>query len=242
MNKINYLIIDDERLARQELRLLLKPFSEFNIIGEAANADEAITIISEKKPDLLFLDIQMPEKTGFDLLEELDDAPKVIFTTAYDQYAIRAFEVNALDYLLKPIRNERLQTTLKKIQSEIEKEKTAAPAIQPFSKDRQVFIKDGDQCFFVKISDIYHIESVGNYARLFFDNKKALLKRSLNLLDQKLDPTIFFRANRKEIINLQYIGKIEPMFKGTLRIYLNNGHKIEVSERRSAKFRELMSL
>lgn len=240
MNKINCLIIDDERLARQELRLLLKPFPSYNIIGEASNADEAILIIENQKPDLLFLDIQMPEKTGFDLLEELDHSPKVIFTTAYDQYAIRAFEVNALDYLLKPIRNERLESTLQKVSSELLNQQSKPPA--PLTKDRQVFIKDGDHCFFVKVANISRIESVGNYARLYFNNEKALLKRSLNQLEEKLDPTIFFRVNRQEVINLNFIKKIEPMFKGALRIYLQTGKPVEVSERRSIKFKELMSL
>lgn len=242
MQKVTCLLIDDERLARQELRLLLKPFPEFEILGEAANADEGIDLIKQLSPDLIFLDIQMPEKTGFDLLEALDVTPKVIFTTAYDQYAIQAFEVNALDYLLKPIREERFQNTLQKVRMEIEKEKNIQPIPHQLSPDKQVFIKDGEQCHFVKISEIFLIQSVGNYARLHFENKKALLKRSLNLLEQKLDTSLFFRANRQEIINLNFIEKIEPMFKGTLRIYLKNGEKVEVSERRSVKFKEMMSL
>ena len=242
MFSINCILIDDERLAREELHLLLSSFPSFNIVGEAANADEGLELIETLSPDLIFLDIQMPEKSGFDLLEALDDAPKVIFTTAFDQYAIRAFEVNALDYILKPIRKERMLKTIEKVKLEIQKEKEAKTNFKSISKNRQVFIKDGDQCHFVKLATISLIQSVGNYAKLHFEEKSALLNRSLNLLEQKLDTEIFFRVNRQQIINLLFIDKIVPMFKGNLRIYLKDGTQVEVSERRSAKFKERMSL
>ncbi len=242
MHSINCILIDDERLAREELRLLLQDFPDFIIVGEAANADEGIDLITRLAPDLIFLDIQMPEKSGFDLLEALDHAPQVIFTTAFDQYAIRAFEVNALDYMLKPIRKERMTKTLTKVRAEIQQQKAKPPTVAVVSKDRQVFIKDGDQCHFVKVSTISFIQSVGNYAKLHFEGQSALLHRSLNLLEQKFDPTIFFRVNRQEIINLLFIEKIVPLFKGSLRIHLKDGRQVEVSERRSAKFKERMSI
>ncbi len=239
---INTLLIDDERLARQELRSLLTAFPEINIVGEAENVDEGISLIEKHSPQLIFLDIQMPEKTGFDLLEELIQIPLVIFCTAYDEYALKAFESNALDYLLKPVDPNRLKEAVQKVFRQLQETKGGNTLQTELSEDQQVFLKDGDKCWFVRVGDIRLIESVGNYARLYFGDQKALIHRTLNDLDERLGNAAFFRANRKEIINLRQIGQIEPYFSGGLLVILKTGERVEISRRQSIKFREIMSL
>jgi two-component system, LytTR family, response regulator len=238
------LIIDDERLARNELKKLLQDFGDIEIIGEAANANEGIEKIESLSPDLIFLDIQMPGKTGFDMLAELDAAPHVIFTTAYDEYALKAFEVNALDYLMKPIEPKRLADALQKLQQAEEKEMAAALAASRgiLTEADQVFVKDGERCWFVKLAEVRLFESVGNYAKVFFGTNKPLILKSLNALEERLDDRVFFRANRKHIVNLRMIEKIEPYFNGGLLLDLHGGEKVEVSRRQAVKFKEMMSL
>lgn len=241
---IKAIIVDDERLARTELKKLLQEFSDVLVIDEAANVDEGIEKIETLNPDLIFLDIQMPGKTGFDLLAELDKAPHVIFTTAYDEYALKAFEVNALDYLLKPIEPKRLSDAIHKLQYEMSKENGDENGIinrGPLTENDQVFVKDGERCWFVKLNEIRLFESVGNYAKVFFANNKPLILKSLNALEERLDEKVFFRANRKHIINLRWIEKIEPYFNGGLLVELKGGEKIEVSRRQTVKFKEMMS-
>ena len=245
---IRAVIIDDERLARNELKKLLQEFPEIEIIAEAANANEGIEKIDSLNPDLIFLDIQMPGKTGFDMLAELDKAPDVIFTTAYDDYAIKAFEVNALDYLLKPVEPRRLADALQKLHlddnrngiSETEDEIVVNKSM--LHENDQVFVKDGERCWFVKLADIRLFESVGNYAKIYFGSHKPLILKSLNALEERLDEKVFFRANRKHIVNLRLIEKIEPYFNGGLLLELKGGEKIEVSRRQTVKFKEMMSL
>lgn len=188
----------------------------------------------------------MPGKTGFDMLSELERAPNVIFTTAYDEYALKAFEVNALDYLLKPVEPKRLADALQKLQLEEDKEPISD---HPISVNRsilgehdQVFVKDGERCWFVKLSDIRLFESVGNYAKVYFGANKPLILKSLNALEERLDEKVFFRANRKHIVNLRLIEKIEPYFNGGLLLEMKGGEKIEVSRRQTVKFKEMMSL
>ncbi|HED36810.1 MAG TPA: response regulator [Ignavibacteria bacterium] len=236
------LIIEDERLARVELRKLLSPFKEIKIIGEAVNAEDAINKINELSPDLIFLDIQMPGKNGFELLEELDSVPKVIFTTAYDEYALKAFEYNAIDYLLKPIEPKRLEETIKKITESERNEITSELGHYVLTENDQVFVKDGDRYWFVKLSSVRLFESEGNYVRLYFDNNKPLILRTLNYLDERLDDKTFFRANRKHIINLKWIENIEPWLNGGLLVKLKGGNKIEVSRRQAIKFKDMLSL
>jgi two-component system, LytTR family, response regulator len=238
------LIIDDERLARQELKSLLNEYSEIEIVGECANADVALEEIREKDPDLIFLDIQMPGKTGFDLLKELDKVPKVIFVTAYDDYAIKAFEVNALDYLLKPVQPKRLDDALKKILpvAELQSPAVKSPVQGVLGEADSVFVKDGEKCWFVRLSDVRLFESEGNYVRVYFDNNRPMILKSLNSLDEKLDNKVFFRASRKHIINLKWIESMESWFNGGLMVKLKGGEQIEISRRQSAKFREMMSL
>ena len=244
---VRTIIIDDERLARNELRKLLQEFNEIEVIDEAANGNEGIEKIEQQHPDLIFLDIQMPGKTGFDLLEELDRAPKVIFTTAYDEYALKAFEVNALDYLLKPIEPKRLSDAIQKLHIEESREtggshNNLVKANGLLTENDQVFVKDGERCWFVKLNEIRLFESVGNYAKVFFAGNKPLILKSLNALEERLDDKVFFRANRKHIINMRWIEKIEPYFTGGLLLELKGGEKIEVSRRQTVKFKEMMSL
>ena len=238
------IIIDDERLARNELKKLLLDFPQIEIIDEAANAAEGIEKIELLNPDLVFLDIQMPGKTGFDMLQELERAPHVIFTTAYDEYALKAFEVNALDYLMKPIEPKRLADALYKLQQAEEKELATQLAMNRgiLTEKDQVFVKDGERCWFVKLSEVRLFESVGNYAKVFFANNKPLILKSLNSLEERLDDKVFFRANRKHIVNIRMIEKIEPYFNGGLLLEIQGGEKVEVSRRQAVKFKEMMSL
>ena len=240
-------IIDDERLARTELKKLLQDFPEVEVIDEAANAQEGIQKIETLRPDLIFLDIQMPGKTGFDMLSELEKSPQVIFTTAYDEYALKAFEVNALDYLLKPVEPKRLADAIQKLHQHPVQPREQNIASENFNQSLlnehdQVFVKDGERCWFVKLTDIRLFESVGNYAKVFFGTNKPLILKSLNALEERLDEKMFFRANRKHIVNLRMIEKIEPYFNGGLLLELKGGEKIEVSRRQTVKFKEMMSL
>lgn len=225
------LIIDDERLARAELTRLLSAHPEIEIAGEARNGEEALSEIARLAPDLLFLDIQMPGMTGFELLDRLDDVPQVIFTTAYDQYAIRAFEVNALDYLLKPIAPERLAAALARLRP-----KPKAGRLD------QVFVRDGDRCWIVRVPDIFLLESEGNYTRVYFGAERPLIRRSLNALEAQLDPALFFRAGRKEILNLKWIDKVDLSVNGGLTVTLRGGRTVEMSRRQSTRLKEILSL
>ncbi|MDC1369570.1 LytTR family DNA-binding domain-containing protein [Cyclobacteriaceae bacterium] len=242
------IIIDDERLARKELNNLLENYPEIEIVDQAVNADEALEKIIQLDPELIFLDIQMPGKTGFELLEELEKVPKVIFTTAYDEFAIKAFDVNALDYLLKPIQEERLKDAITKVLA-VQASALAERAQEGVSEIKeqlgmndQVFVKDGDRCWFISLKEIRLFESDGNYIKVYFNNVKPMIHKSLNALDEKLDERSFFRASRKHIINLSWIETIETWFNGGLLVQLKGGEKIEVSRRQAARFKEKMSL
>ena len=241
------LVVDDERLARKELINLLSNHDNIEVVGEAMNVEDAKEKIDQLQPDVIFLDIQMPEKTGFDLLEELDHVPLVVFITAYDEFAIQAFQVNALDYLLKPIEPTRLAETLVKLERKMEdmKKEQSQEAGGPSKKltlNDQVFVKDGDRCWFVKLSNVRLFESDGNYIKVYFDNNKPMIHKSLNALDERLDEKSFFRASRKHIINLSWVESIEPWFNGGLVVTLKGGDRIEVSRRQAARFKDLMSL
>jgi len=239
MNSFKTIIVDDERLAREEVKRALADFPDFEVVGEAANVDAALKVIAAKKPDLIFLDIHMPQKSGFDLLDELNTVPEVVFTTAYDQYAVQAFEVNALDYLMKPLRKERFAKTITKVKDELSKR---VEETTPFSIHKKIFIKDGEKCYFIPLSEINLIESLDNYARLHFGGKQAMIKRSLNALEEKLNPFIFFRINRSQIINLEYIQEIHPYFNNSLQIKLLTGEELKVSTRQSVAFKRMNGL
>jgi len=240
--KIRAVIVEDSRLARNELKELIKLHEDLELIGEAENVDDGAALIESESPDLLFLDINMPEKDGFDLLEMLDDVPITVFTTAYDEYAIKSFEYNALDYLLKPVSNKRFDMALEKVRTKMKSREEASSSSKKLTESSQIFIKDGESCWLVKIGDISLFEIVGNYTRVFFDEKKPMLYKSLNQVEEKLPEDSFFRANRQQIVNINYIQNVVPWFNGKLKLTMKNGEEVEVSRRQSYIFKDRMSL
>lgn len=257
------IVIDDERLAREELKKLLKDYHEIEVIDEAKNPEEAIEKIKQLKPDLIFLDIQMPGMTGFDMLKKLDEIPQVVFVTAYDEYAMKAFEVNAMDYILKPVEPARLDETVRKLLSNKESDFQSTAKTPKLDRSNrtlgvtdQIFIKDGEKTYFIHLSEVRLFESDGNYVKVHFDRYKPLILRSLNSLEEKLDPHFFFRANRKYIVNLNWICRIENWFNGGLQVELKSfqiknaqgveeireGEKIEISRRQAIKFKDIFTI
>lgn len=239
MSKKRVYLVDDELLALEELKVLLNPYEDLEIIGANDRVEEAILECNELKPDLIFLDINMPGKDGFAFLESLEEVKEVIFVTAYDQFAIKAFEINALDYLLKPLNPKRLAEAIQRFRSRVFSNPVISQEDDRLSADKKIFIKDGEKCHFVPIAKIFLLESEGNYVRVYYDKHKPLLHKSLTYLEQKLPDDLFFRANRQYMFNLDFIDQIEPYFNSTLLIILKSGHKIDLSQRQSAKFREI---
>ena len=243
MKTIKAVIVEDSRLARNELKELLKAHSEIELIGEAENVDDGVELIEKQKPELLFLDINMPEKDGFELLEMLDEVPITVFTTAYDEYAIKSFEYNALDYLLKPINEKRFALAIDKVKERLEANEDDNTSIkQRLTGNSQIFIKDGEKCWLVKIGNISLLEIVGNYTRVFFEDENPMLYKSLNQVEEKLPEKYFFRANRQQIINTNFVENVVPWFNGKLKLTMMNGEEIEVSRRQSYLFKDKMSL
>ncbi|MER3374460.1 MAG: LytTR family DNA-binding domain-containing protein [Allomuricauda sp.] len=241
--KIKAVIVEDSRLARNELKELIKKYDDIELVGEAENVDNGFELIQNASPDVLFLDINMPEKDGFELLEMLDEVPITIFTTAFDEYAIKSFEYNALDYLLKPVSEKRFTMAMDKVKSKLGNvDQIKGVETKKLSENSQIFIKDGESCWLVKIGDISLFEIVGNYTRVFFEDKKPLLYKSLNQIEEKLPETSFFRANRQQIVNTNYIENVVPWFNGKLKLTLKNGEEVEVSRRQSYIFKDRMSL
>lgn len=234
------IIIDDERLARQELKNLLSVHKEVEVIAECADAAQAKEKVNELKPDIIFCDINMPGKTGLELVEEISGTVEVVFVTAYDEHAIKAFELNAFDYLLKPVNPDRLAETIKKLSI---KESASKPDNNaPLNERDMVFIKDGEKCWFVRLSEIRLFESEGNYVRVYFDTFRPLILRSLNSLEIRLNEKQFFRASRKHMVNLSYIASIETWFNGGLNVKLKDGKEIEISRRQAVRLKDMMSL
>jgi len=241
--KIKTILVDDEKLARQELKFLLQEYPDIQIIDEAENVDEALEKIHRLQPDLIFLDIEMPEKNGFDLMSDLEYVPKVVFVTAHNKFASQAFESDAMDYLLKPMKSERLARTIEKLRSHIQQNKiTETVSEGRLPVEKRIFLKDGEKCYFVRLTEIYMIESVGNYCRFHFGTDRPMIHRSLNKIQERLDPHIFFRANRQQIINTEYISSIESYYKGGMKVALNNGIELEISTRNSVAFKEMMGM
>lgn len=234
------IIIDDERLARQELKNLLAVHKEIEIIAECSDAIQAKEKINELKPDIIFCDIQMPGKSGLELVEEISATIDVVFITAHDEHAIKAFELNAFDYLLKPVQADRLADTIKKLS--VKESASRLDNNTPLTERDMVFIKDGEKCWFVRLSDIRLFESEGNYVRVYFENFKPLILRSLNSLETRLNEKQFFRASRKHMINMSYIASIETWFNGGLNVKLKDGKEIEISRRQAVKLKDMMSL
>jgi two-component system LytT family response regulator len=243
MTKITTIIVEDSRLARNELRELIKQHPEIDVVAEAENADTAYELIVSLQPQLIFLDINMPGKDGFQLLEMLDEVPMVVFTTAFDEYAIRSFEFNALDYLLKPINEKRFADAVEKVKSKLTQ---PLPDVilnsGVLSENSQIFIKDGEKCWLVRVTDIQLCEIVGNYTRVHFNGNKPLIYKSLNQVEERLPQHIFFRANRQQVINLQYIQSVDNALSGKLAALMQNGVEVEISRRQSVLFKDMLSL
>ncbi len=242
---IKVVLVDDTRLARKELRTLLAAHADVELLDEADDLPAARTTIAKHRPDLLLLDIQLPSGTGFDLLEQIDPLPMVIFTTAYDQYAVRAFEANALDYLVKPVDPQRLDAALKRA-----RERLSAGSSNPgvgvtpprLGAGDTVFLRDGERCWFVSIADITRIAVEGNYVQVWFRGERAMLARSLGAIEARLDPALFFRANRNTLVSLRAIGAIDPWVNDGYLLRLKDGSEVEVSRRQARELRERLAL
>lgn len=235
------MIIEDSRLARQELKELLQAHPHINLCAEAENPRDALAIIQREAPELLFLDINMPGKNGFELLQELSYDPKVIFITAYADQAIHSFNFNTVDYLLKPVSSKRLQKALDKLKNDTVA--SDVEEIQPILElHSQVMLRDGDKCYWVRLLDIHYFESCGNYTQVFWGSDKVTLFRALGKIESRLPQSHFFRANRQQIVNVTEVVNVEPWINGGYQLQLKSGVILEVSRRHAPRFRLLFSL
>lgn len=235
--KYRSIIVDDERLARREMRGLLAEFAEIEVAGEAENLTQAVELIEREKPDVVFLDIQLSGENGFDLLEKTAPSFKLIFVTAFDAYAIRAFEVNALDYLLKPVNPERLAAAIDRL---AEKEESAAqPDRRPLEFDDRIFLELGNRSLFLKISDISHIAAAGDYTEVFTaDKRNFLIEKPLREWEERLPEKHFLRVHRQTIVNLEEVSHLEPWFNRTFQVRMKNfSEPLAVSRRYAVKLK-----
>ncbi len=250
--RIRALVVDDEELARERVRDMLHADPEIEVIGECANGREAVEAIKKKTPDLVFLDIQMPGKNGLDLLNSLsrERMPAIIFVTAYDQYAVRAFEVNALDYLLKPFDQARFQKALERAKAQIlnghrseigERIMTALEQMKtkPEYRERLV-VKTNGRVFFVKTSEIDWLEAEGNYVRLHSGKESYLLRETITSLESQLDPKVFMRVHRSAIVNINQIHELQPWFHGEYRVVLNGGIQLTLTRSYKDRLNDLL--
>lgn len=246
---IRTLLVDDTRLARAELRTLLAAHPDIEVVGEADDVAPAIAAIDALRPALVLLDIQMPGGTGFDVLDGCAHAPLVVFSTAYDQHAVRAFEANALDYVVKPVAPARLGSALDRARARlVAMAGASAPAAgleaaaPPLGLHDQVFLRDGERCWFVQLAEVSRIVVDGNYARVWFRGTSALLTRSLATLEARLDPAVFFRANRNTLVNLRHVQGIDLAVGDGYDLTLRDGAEVEVSRRQARELRERLAL
>jgi len=236
---VKTLVVEDSRLARAGLVKMLGQFRQLDIVGAAEHAEHARELIAQHKPELLFLDVHLPGETGFELLESLEYDPKIIFTTAYSEYAIKSFDYRTVDYLLKPISRERLTQAVEKLTGGPGNTRTVEP---PLDEASRIFIKGGERCHLIEVASIDYLESCKNYARVHFSGEKAFVKKSLNQLAQRLPQRTFFRANRQHIINLNAITAIAEAVHGGYEVTMKDGCIIEISRRNAARLKELLSL
>lgn len=233
------IVVEDSRIAREGLIEMLGQFTEVTIVGEAEHPTPALELIREKRPDVIFLDIHMPGETGFELLEKLDYIPRIIFTTAYSEYAIKSFDYHTIDYLLKPISQERLALAIAKLNTTSDEPPTETkPALEMNNK---IFVKDDDKCHLVTLESIRYFESCKNHVRIFFNQESAFVKKSLNQIEERLPKKFFFRANRQFIVNLQAINAIEEGIHDGYVITMDNGVTIDISRRQATDLKDILS-
>lgn len=235
----NAIIVDDERLVREELISMLKEFNNIKIIGEAEDVQSAKSLVDKLNPDLIFLDIQMPGESGFTLIEHLNPSVKIIFVTAYDEYAVRAFEVNALDYLMKPVSRERLKKAIDRLTKKIDETEIKS---KPLNYEDSLFILLNSQMKFIKISDILSIESSGDYTEIILKNNiKGLSSKPMREWEMRLPENHFIRIHRTAIINLHYIQKVEDWFNNSYKVHITGiAEPLLMSRRYAAKLKEKM--
>lgn len=233
------IIVDDERLARNELKLLLSDYSEIRIVGEAANVQQAVEVINQTRPDVLFLDIQLRQETGFDLLDKINSKLKTIFVTAYDEYALRAFEVNALDYLLKPINTDYLKRAVKRLSVT---ERAEDNKLRKLEYDDRLFLNIDNSSKFLKISTIVSITAMGKYTEIITSGgKKSFVSKSIGEWEKRLPEKYFTRIHRSTIINFEYIDRVEKWFNYTYRVFLYNIEEpFNISRRYASRLKDKM--
>jgi len=247
------MIVEDSRLARLELKEQLKAHPQLELVAEASDVEMALTLIKQHHPELLLLDIDLCGATAFDLLAQLEAVPKIIFTTAYAEHALTAFNYPTVDYLLKPVTAERLATALAKLPTKVADdtsaeaepssgELSATHVERPLDSNSNFFVKDGERCFLLKVADVRWFEAIGNYSKVHAGQQAPMVYRSLNNIEQRLLPGLFFRANRHQLVNLTAIQSVEPSLSGGLVLQLSCGTEVEVSRRQSAVLRQQLAL
>ncbi len=245
MKNIKVVIVEDEAPARDLIKAYLKDVDNVEVVEECSNGFEGIKAINTHHPDLIFLDVQMPKLTGFEMLELLDEYPQIIFTTAYDQYAIKAFELNAVDYLMKPFSKDRFMKALEKAQQRIVEKADNKPVKELINKVREdggeidrIFVKTGSRIDVIPVTDIIKIEAQDDYAEIFTKEKSFLKKETMAFLEKNLPNNNFIRVHRSAIINTDYLHKIEKYGKETYVVILKDGSKVNVSKSRIKQLRE----
>lgn len=249
--KIKTLIVDDESLARDRVKRFLRDDPDINVIGECSDGKEAIATIKREKPDLVFLDIQMPEKNGFEVIKALgaDVMPTVIFVTAYDQYALQAFDVHALDYLLKPFTRERMYRAISRAREHIEHknqgnlDERLLALIADLRTGKKylerLVVKSIGRVFFLKVDEIDWIEAAGNYVKLHVGRDGHMIRETMNGIETKLDPDKFLRIHRSTVVNIDRIKELHPLFSGDYAVILRNGTELALSRNYRERFLEL---
>ena len=233
------IVVEDSRLAREGLVRMLSIFPEIKLVGEADHPSTALILIKKHKPDLIFLDIQMPGSSGFDLLEQLDYIPRVIFTTAYSEYAVRSFDYNTIDYLMKPISEKRLATAIQKLKITEDNSSKESKSVLEFNS--KIFVKDGEQCHLVALESIRYFESCKNYVIIYFNDTKAFVKKSLTNIEERLPNKHFFRISRQYVINLHEIKSIDLTIQEGYEIIMKDNKVLNVSRRNGEILRSLLS-
>ncbi len=245
------LIVDDEPLARERLRTLLASETDFRIVAECADGETAVAAIEESRPDVVFLDVQMPELDGFEVLDALGEGtpPLIVFVTAYEEYALRAFEASALDYLLKPFDRARFRRTIERVRARLAEPAAAAPADvrallarlgEAHARPKRFVVREGSRLVFVPVETIDHIESAGNYVRLHTGGASHLYRATLAELERRLDPDVFVRVHRSAIVNIERVRKAEPFFHGEYILTLADGTRVTSTRTYGARLRELL--